>query len=170
MYCPNCAAEAPKDQKFCRSCGMELQAVAIILGAQSNIAKAEQPDEAFFHGRQRAMLIWGMILTLAAAAFGSSVKMLQKDHIQLAGEFTPYLMVITLLIAFFGMGLMCYPFLQRISPKRRTTLAAPKLEPTGGLNPALLREEPSSVTEQTTEFLEAFPIETKPRDTAPQVE
>ncbi|MEK6409501.1 MAG: zinc ribbon domain-containing protein [Acidobacteriota bacterium] len=171
MYCPNCSAEALKDQKFCRSCGMELQAVAILLGAQSHIAKPDRPDEAFFHGRQRAMLVWGMILTLAAVAFGSSVKILQKEHIQLAGDFTPYLMVITLLIAFFGMGLMCYPFLQMISPKRRSSLAAtPKPEPIGDPNSALLQGEPASVTEQTTEFLEATQLATKPRDTAPQAE
>ncbi|MEK6289741.1 MAG: zinc ribbon domain-containing protein [Acidobacteriota bacterium] len=171
MYCPNCSAEPSKDQKFCRSCGMELQAVAILLGAQSNIAKAERPDEALFHGHQRAMLIWGMILTLGAAAFGSSLKILGKEHIQLAGEFTPYLMVITLVIAFFGMGLMCYPFLQMISPKRRTSLAAtPKSESIGDPNSALLQEEPPSVTEQTTEFFEATQLATKPRDTAPQTE
>ena len=28
MYCPNCSSEATTEQKFCRSCGMELPAVA----------------------------------------------------------------------------------------------------------------------------------------------
>src|SRR6185436_5001495 len=99
MYCPNCAAEAKTDQKFCRSCGMEMQGVAELIGAQTNIAKPDCEKGPFKHGRHRAMLVWGMILTLVAVFFGSSLKLLGKEHIQVAGEFTPYLMVITMLVA-----------------------------------------------------------------------
>ena len=104
MYCPNCAAEAKTDQKFCRSCGMEMQGVAELVGAQ-NIAKPDCAKVPSLPGRHRAMLVWGMIVTLVAVFFGSSLKLLGKEHIQLAGDFTPYLMVITMLVAFFGHGL-----------------------------------------------------------------
>src|SRR5215210_1127554 len=103
MYCPNCAAAAKTDQKFCRSCGMELQAVGQLVDAQTDIKKPE-PDKVLFSARQRAMVIWGLILTLAAVFFGSSVKLLGKENIQLAGDFTPYLMVVNLLLVFLGMG------------------------------------------------------------------
>ena len=70
---------------------MELHAVADLLGAQTNITKPEPTKEIPFSGRQRAMLVWGMILTFIAIAFGSTLKILGKEHIQVAGEFTPYL-------------------------------------------------------------------------------
>jgi hypothetical protein len=116
------------------------------------------------------MVVWGMILLLSAVAVGASLKILSKDQIQLAGAFTPYLSVISLLIAFFGMGLMSYPFLQT-SRTRRSRLAAPITHHPGApLEPVMLVEKPSSVTEHTTEFLEALPLRTDARKTAPQGE
>lgn len=170
MYCPNCSAESSADQKFCRLCGMELQAVAELINSQTDIAKPDERKEGVFQGQQRAMLIWGMILTLGAVAIGASLKILGKENIQLAGDFTPYLNVIMLFIAFIGMGLMCYPFLQMIfppsgSPQRRS----PKAEAAVKLNPELLTDEPSSVTEQTTRFLEPSEPRTR-RDTVPHGE
>ena len=171
MYCPNCSSEASPDQKFCRSCGMELQAVADLVGAQTNIGKPERPKDSFFHSRQRAMVVSGMILTFGGVAVGTSLKVLGKEHIQVAGDFTPYLMVIALLIFFFGMGLMCYPFLHMKSPHRRSSLpGSPKPEPTVRLEPKLLAEEPATVTEQTTDLLEGSPLIAEVRDTAPHGE
>ena len=170
MYCPNCAATAKTDQKFCRSCGMELHAVAQLVDAQTDIKKPE-PAKALFSARQRAMVIWGLILTLAAVFIGSSVKLLGKENIQVAGDFTPYLMVLNLLLVFLGMGLMCYPFLQMMSPNRRSSLPpSPKSQPTVGLKPTLLPEEPPSIVEKTTEFLEAAAIPRDALDTAPHEE
>src|SRR3977135_2243644 len=95
MYCPNCSAEAPQEQKFCRSCGFELDAVASLISDQTNIAKPQTPKQTL-SGRERAMLIWGMILSLTALAAGSSLKILWNEHIQVAGEFSPYLVPIKL--------------------------------------------------------------------------
>jgi hypothetical protein len=146
---------------------MELTAVAELLGAQINIKKPEQAKG--WAGRQ-AMLRWGLVLMFGGVAVGSGLKILGNEHIQVAGQFTPYLMVINLMIVFLGMGLICYPFLQMVSP-RRPKAALPANPPaTIKLAPELLSEEPSSVTEQTTEFLEAHPIRTGVRDTAPQSE
>src|SRR6266705_3137267 len=156
MYCPNCSAEASTAQKFCRSCGMELQSVAELINDQTPIVKPVSSGEPGVHARQRAMLIWGLIITFGAAAVGASLKILGKEGIHPAGEFTPYLSVIAVLAAIFGMGLMCYPFLQQTWGKpisRKPPL--PKSEPTIKLRPALLSEEHPSVTESTTEFLEA---------------
>jgi len=117
------------------------------------------------------MLIWGMILTLSAVFFGSSVKLLGKENIQVAGDFTPYLMVFMLLFIFLGMGLMGYPFLRMVSPSRRSSLpVSPKSKPTVGLKPTLLPEEPPSIVEKTTEFLEAAAIPRDALDTAPHEE
>ena len=35
MYCPQCATQNPDDVKFCRSCGKELEAVALALSGKS---------------------------------------------------------------------------------------------------------------------------------------
>lgn len=173
MYCPNCSAEASTEQKFCRSCGMELQAVAELIRDQTPMVKPESAQEPTFEARQRAMVIWGLIITLGAAAAGASLKILGKQSIHPAGEFTPYVSVIAVVAAIFGMGLMCYPFLRMTWGKprsRRPALPKPKPEPTNKLRPALLSEEQPSITEQTTEFLEASEARAKVRDTAPQPE
>ena len=171
MYCPNCSSEASTEQKFCRSCGMELQAVADLIRDQSPMVRPETSQEPTVEARQRALLIWGLIITFGAAAVGASLKILGKEGIHPAGEFTPYLSVIAVVAAIFGMGLMCYPFLQQTwgKPSSRK-LPSPKPEPTIKLRPALLSEEHPSVTEFTTEFLEASEARAKAPDTAPQNE
>lgn len=171
MYCPNCATEASAEQKFCRSCGMELLAVAELIRDQSPMVKPQSRQEPTFGTRQRAMLVWGFIITFGAAGVGASLKILAKESIHPAGEFTPYVSVIAVLAAFFGMGSMCYPFLQMMSGitrSRRPPL--PKSEPTVKLRPLPLADEQPSVTEQTTEFLEEIDARIKVRDTAPQNE
>ena len=171
MYCPNCSTEASAEQKFCRSCGMELQAVSELIRDQSPMVKSHSHQERTFAARQRAMLIWGFIITFGAAGVGASLKILAKESIHPAGEFTPYVTVIAVLAAFFGMGLMCYPFLQMNSgntSSRRRPL--PMSEPTIKLRPVLLPEEQPTVTEQTTELLEASEARINVRDTAPQNE
>lgn len=160
MYCPNCSAEASADQKYCRSCGMELQAVAELIDSQTDITKPEKCKKAVFQGQQRSFLVGGMSLMLAAVAVGSSLKILRKENIQLAGDFTPYLNVIILFLAFIGVGLMCYPFLQMMSSQSNSRRnRSSKAEPPVKLNLEFLADEPSSVTEQTTRVLDL----TKPR-------
>jgi hypothetical protein len=168
VYCPNCSAEAPTEQKFCRSCGLELEAVAGLISGQ-NIAKPPTPKQTF-SGRERAMLIWGMILSLAALAAGSSLKILWNEQIQVAGDFTPYLLPMTLLLLFLGVGLMCYPYLRVMAPRARPGQPlSPRSERTTDLTPELPPEKPS-ITEQTTKFLEESEARIRVRDTAPRDE
>jgi hypothetical protein len=98
------------------------------------------------------MLIWGLIITFAGLTGGASLKILGREQIQPAGDFTPSLHVIMLLMVFFGMALMCFPFLQVVLPHsgKRTSTRDVEDNP----NARLLADEPSSVTEQTTRFLE----------------
>ena len=170
MYCPNCSAEAPHEQKFCRSCGLELDAVASLISGQTKIAKPETPKQTL-SGRERAMLIWGMILSLTALAAGSSLKILWNEHIQVAGDFSPYLVPITLLLLFLGVGLMCYPFLHVMAPRAKpgqplSSKSERTTELKSELTPELSSEQPS-VTEQTTKFLEESEARIAVRDTAP---
>lgn len=167
MYCPNCSNEASTEQKFCRACGMELHAVAELISSQTGIAKPEKRKEVLLHGGQRARLLWGMILTFGGVAAGSSLKILGREHIHIAGDFTPYLMVLALMTTFFGMGLMCYAFMSG-NPRSKKPAARP--ETTIRLKPELLSEEQPAVTEHTTAFLESSEARIKVRDTAPHNE
>jgi hypothetical protein len=149
---------------------MELLAVAELIRDQSPMVKPESP-QATFEARHRGMLIWGLIITLGAAAAGASLKILGKENIHPLGEFTPYVLVIAVVAAIFGMGLMCYSFLQQVWSKPSSRKPAlPNSEPTIKLKPVLLPEEQPSVTDQTTELLEASEARINVRDTAPQNE
>jgi len=165
MYCPNCSAEATTDQKFCRSCGMELQAVAGLIKDQSPMVQPDRAQKAT--ANLKAMVTWGFIIMFGAVAVGASLKLLSKENIQPLGAATPYVSVIALIAAFFGMALLCYPFLAQTwikAPSRRPAVDKPK--PTIKLLP----EEQPHVTEQTTEFLQGSEARLDARVTGPQNE
>ena len=158
MCCPNCSAEASSEQKFCRLCGLELLEVADLISRQTDIASPRTRKETSPDGRRRAMVLWGMILSLGALAAGSSFKILWNENVRIAGDFTPYLLPITLLVLFLGFGLMCYPFLRSMAPRAKPgPPLSSKPERTAELTDPLTPELPpiqASVTEQTTKFLE----------------
>jgi hypothetical protein len=171
MYCPNCSSEASTEQKFCRSCGMELQPVAALIRDQSPLVKPQSAKHQSFEARHRTMWIWAFISMFSGVCVSVSLKILGKEGIRPLAEFTPYVSVIAALAVFFGMALMCYPFLQlALSNTRSRGKILPNPEPTIRLQPALMSEEQSSVTEQTTEFLERVEARVSVRDTAPQSE
>jgi len=171
MYCPNCSSEASTDQKFCRSCGMELQAVAELIRDQSPTIKCAKTGNLAFLPWQRMMLVWGFVAMLVGVAVGVALKMLAKENIHPAGAFTPYVSVLAMLGALLGMGLTCYPFLQSIwvNPKKRKGSLMPP-ESRTGLQTDLLNEAPASIVEHTTEFLERSESRINVRDTANQNE
>ena len=156
------------DGTFCRACGMELQPVAELLRDQAPIVKTRSSTVG---ARSSAVMLWGLIITLSATAIGVSLKILSKENIHPLGDFNPYLSVIAIVAAIFGMGLMCYPLLQL--PRSKTnpqTPALPKSEPTIRVRPALGSLEQASIVEQTTELLEASEARLNVNDTAPQSE
>jgi len=48
MYCPQCATPNPNGARFCRSCGMELEAVALVLQGRSTQAIESRGKESEF--------------------------------------------------------------------------------------------------------------------------
>ena len=165
MYCPNCSAEASTEQKFCRSCGMELEPVAALINEQSPMVQSKSDRGSIV--RLKAMVTWGLIITFGAAAVGASLKILGKENIHPFGEFTPYVSVVAVIAAILGMGLLCYPFLQQMWIKSKSRKPALKKPP---LTIKLLPDEQPSVTEQTTEFLQASEARVEARVTGPQNE
>lgn len=170
MYCPNCSIEASIEQKFCRACGMELQAVSELVRGDGPTQKPDRRDQSGFERRQRVMLICGFVTTFGAAAVGAALKLLGKENIRPAGEFTPYLTVLAVLAALFGMGLICFASLGLVSPRRRSKKQSSNTEPIVGPQVEQLPDQSSSITEKTTEFLEGSELRIQVRDTTPDPE
>lgn len=170
MFCPKCSTKASTEQKFCRSCGMELQPVADLVRNDNSGQKPEHKAEPAFDKRRRAMLIWGCIILFGSVAVGASLKILAKEGIRPAGDFTPYLSVLALLMVFFAMGMMCLATLGSISPRRRLREDSSGVDQGGNSQARRLSDQPSSITELTTEFLEDNAATVRARDTAPHRE
>jgi hypothetical protein len=145
---------------------MELQSVADLVRSDNSSQKADHKLESGFTKRHRAMLIWGCVTMFGAVAVGASLKILGKEGIKPAGEFTPYLSVLALLVVFFSMGLMCLALLENISP-RRGKRKGPEPDQTVSSQVEQLADQPFSIVEKTTEFFEDAPAPVRVRDTAP---
>ncbi len=46
MHCPSCGANASRDQRFCRGCGLSLEKVPGLLAEQLQTADSEQVEKA----------------------------------------------------------------------------------------------------------------------------
>lgn len=166
MYCPKCSTEASTEQKFCRACGMELQAVAELVQSDNSSQKPDRKDESGLQMRNRALFIWGCVAMFGAGAVGAALKVLGKEGIRPAGEFTPYVLALAVMAALFGMGLICLASLGA-SPRRGLKKQSGGLDQTVNSAVRQLPGQPSSITEKTTEFLEGSEASMRVRDTAP---
>jgi len=166
MYCPNCGTQASADQKFCRSCGLNLQAISQMLtgqrpAAEPSIALVEIVER--FQSHRQKMLRWGFItlwIGITVAAFlgivGGSLTSINWD----LGQLIASLAGLGGLILLVGIGLMIYSrFLPRVPAYRPSPqpTALPQAESRMGLPPKRYTEPVPSVTEQTTVKLEAPP-------------
>jgi TRAP-type C4-dicarboxylate transport system permease small subunit len=116
------------------------------------------------------MLIWGCVTMFGAIAVAASLKILSREGIRVAGEFTPYVSVLALLVVFFGMGMMCLAMLESYSPRRRSREQASAVEQTANSQVRQLPDQPFSVIERTTEFFEDTVAPVRVRDTKPNDE
>jgi hypothetical protein len=171
MYCPNCATKAAADQRFCRSCGLNLEAHAEMLTAQ---LAAGGFDTASLEGierrerRRKKLQRYGFFTTAAGLLYLFAVGALGLTQ-KLAGQVDPadelsqyWLVALGLPVLFAGvclLGYWAYLSLPKASASQPTRLPQP---------PATMRlpserspEKISSVTEHTTELLE-----TSTRDTS----
>lgn len=70
MHCPSCGKPAPKDQQFCRFCGMSLTTVSKLVAAHSGssagnlqkIKRDQSEQEQAILGRMFTWMSWGLLI------------------------------------------------------------------------------------------------------------
>lgn len=156
IYCPKCGLQAASNQKYCRACGQDLLAVAALLNEQSAIAPPK-----------RWPMVWGISLLIASTAIASVLKLLSNQGIKVAGEQTPYLLALVVLVVFGAFGLLAYAVFAANASRRQLASPATAEATTNRIQPALPEPAPS-ITEHTTELIEQDEISPVEPITAPQ--
>jgi len=84
MYCPNCGKENPEARRFCRSCGLSLQAITPALAGESPIPSVEESSVEPLGRIQAAWqnpLIYALLLIIFGVIMGAvSEKGAQKPN------------------------------------------------------------------------------------------
>jgi hypothetical protein len=166
MHCPGCGAQTSIEQKFCRVCGMNLEALSIALATQSVLPDSNDSHAtAISHTSRRIMpwMRWGFIIMFVGAFLGVIGKKFIHDDI-MSG--------VGALIAIAGIFLICFGSLPTLAPRSgksrqsKPVKAPAQAKPTMPIPLELLPESVSSVTENTTELLEVekIKVSARPRD------
>ena len=157
MHCPSCGAETSLDQRFCRSCGMDLETVSKLVAAHSSpeTLKLEKSlSEKATQKRMYQSIKWGMICFILGMAALATTKTLGLDKVFNLGP---------LFLLFMGMGIMLYgavlfPMRERASSSRKlpgpgSSSELPETEITKELPAARVSVPVASVTERTTQLI-----------------
>ena len=122
-------------------------------------------------GRMMRLMFWGTAVMFGGAGLGAVLRVLGRQGIHPAGEFTPYVEALAVVMAIGGMFLVVYAMMYATRAGLGTKKEKPpKAEPTSELPQNRLPEPVSSVTEQTTDLLERAEVKIPVRNTAPQSE
>lgn len=87
MYCPQCATQNPDGVRFCRSCGMELEAVALALRDQptqsSGVTRKKSEVEEWLEKRSKGIkkISTGISLLIVSVLIGVAMAFFVPSHI-----------------------------------------------------------------------------------------
>src|SRR5262245_38794309 len=73
MYCPKCATPSSDDQKFCRSCGFDLQVISQALARESELDDSDElelVDCELPQSRQKRMAFLGIAALMSGLMIG----------------------------------------------------------------------------------------------------
>ena len=173
MYCPQCAAQLVDSDKFCRSCGADLKAVAIALAKQPlsskggrNKTDAPEKEQSWMeqrgHGVRKAAEGATMIAASLLICLGINLLSNHPDRIALMGIWAVFFGWISFVGAFTlasGIGAIAQAASMRAKDPQSQPIGDPGTVPDTDplINPGLY---PSlSVTENTTRSIESAPKE-----------
>ena len=157
MHCPSCGAETTLEQRFCRSCGMDVETVSKLVAAHSSPETLKLEKSLIEKANRQRMyqsFKWGMTCFILGMATLAATKTLGFDKTFNLGP---------LLLLFVGMGIMFYggvlaPMRDRASSSRKlpglgSTNELPETENTKELPAARVPVPVASVTERTTQLI-----------------
>lgn len=154
MYCPNCGQVTPTEQKFCRSCGLNLEKAA------QSVVEQLPAVELNKHLRERQRRIERLLYILGGSAavvfFVALFWTIINEIIIGKGHVLGGLIFLAFVLGFvvFALLMLYRESLLRASGKRpETQPALPQAEHTARLLPESRVEPIPSVTERTTELL-----------------
>jgi len=160
MYCPSCGIQTSLDQKYCRSCGMDLQMISQTVG--QHLGQMIEKNEARKKKQERwgkitgligisilSLLLMGVFICLSISkVFGISFEAFGFD------SFAPVVVAIAFCSIIIGGGLMSYPRISKELRNRRPVKLTER-RTTAELSISNIAEQIPSITEVTTTLLEA---------------
>ena len=170
MHCPNCGTQAAADQKFCRSCGIGLQAIAEALakelataGLDHSLDELSDPEK----NRIKKFERWGATTALTGLAMialmiiGIVVSMPFFKLFKIDPQFyfenvLPWVFAVALPTFLIGGGMAIYAGVRkkRIQHQQLQPPTLPKADTTSKLPAASHLEPVASIAERTTDLLE----------------
>lgn len=161
MYCPCCGIQTSLDQKYCRSCGMDLQMISQTVGEhQGHIVEKNE-------ARQKRLERWGKITSLIGISVLSLLLIGAFICLSISalfgisfdafgfGSFAPVVAAIGFCSIIIGGGLMAYPSISKELRTLQPAKLTKKAQTTVELSITNTGEQMPSITEGTTDLLEA---------------
>ena len=161
MHCPDCGLQSSPDQKFCRSCGFDLQIISQAVmnkhvAEESSLSRYEA-KKAIEHRMVKFISWGGIVFFVGLVAIILGKKFLFNELIHLMGS----------MLALTGLFIMCFGVLSAKSAS--TKPSGKRINKSSPTNPELdkpsgaerLLEVMPSITERTTKLMETEKAEAK---------
>jgi zinc ribbon protein len=163
MYCPKCAAAVSDEQKYCRSCGLDLQLISQVLDVESGAIESTESEQ---ERRKNRLVIWGTITMMSGLMVGCLIPIF-LGLLRGWDSLTSLILVLAGLaglLLFAGIIVLVYSDNLQVIKKSFRPAPLPQGVTTNQLPPIDQSESGVSVTEHTTDLLDV-PAGKGPHDT-----